>query len=591
MVGKVRKIAVLLTLFCCQAIVMLLFCQLPSACVRADNDNDYSELSLSIGESSHCVRRKNSIKLTCTLRRTNVNKYKVTGFVIEWDSKNGFIARNLTKILENNTAIVSTITVYVNWTKDKVFTCFVKSRPVLNASVTLISMPRMQIKGARFIEGKDKRLVEIYWKQSMEFNYTYNLIYNIYTDDHDDDDDFYDGGPNSGRADYTECMCLSRDIYRVPNTTGHICKAVIDNVKLFCQYKVHLETIGEQCQTSGLAKEFQLENFGTEDDGPNKKKLFLIPHSVENVSFSVAKRRVELTWSKPNTNLIKFRMYRLKYNCSDFKEQSKTIKEQTNLTLYSNDFFAYKPYALCQFCIQVRFKASNVFSEPLCRKARLHEEVPSEAPKITCMEDQCKTTNDGRYRNVTITWSLPPRETWNGVLTHVAITYRRANGGKKCWKVMERNLTQEFTMLTKLEQNTSYIVEMAACNSEGCSQNGKPSVVHLLSEQQVQNQKSNSSNDVASSLHIYVSLGIGLPLLVAVGVFMWFVRHRNQRQREQNQLPDVKEPCDAYDDIGDQLSAKYDELSNNGSTEHGEWNMGSDPSDDEGNQNVKLADA
>ena len=559
---------------------MLLFCQSPSACVRAESDNDYSGLSLSIGESSHCVRRKNSIKLTCTLRTTNVNKYKLTGFVIEWDSKNGFIARNLTKILENNTAIVSTITVYVNWTKDKVFTCFVKSRPVLNASVTLFSMPQMQIKGARFIEGKDKRLVEIYWKQSMEFNYTYNLIYNIYTDD--DDDDFYDG-PNSGRAVYTECMCLSRDIYRVPNTTGHICKAVIDNVKLFCQYKVHLETIGGQCQTSGLAKEFQLENFGTEDEGPDKKKLFLIPHSVENVSFSVAKRRVELTWSKPDKNLIKFRRYRLKYNCSDFKEQSKTIKQQTNLTLYSKDFFPYKPYALCQFCIQVRFEASNVFSEPLCRKARLHEEVPSEAPKITCMEDQCKTTNDGRYRNVTITWLLPPRETWNGVLTHVAITYRRAKGETKYWKIMERNLTREFTMLTQLEQNTSYIVKMAACNSEGCSQNGNASVVHLQSEQQVQNQESKSSNNVPYSLHIGVTFGIGLFFLVAVVVVMLCVRHRNQRQREQNQLPDVKEPCDVYDGVdGDQLSAKeYDILSINSLIEHGKCNMGSKPSQDD----------
>lgn len=567
MTGKVRKVVNLSAWLRCYAIVISL-CHLPHAVVRAVNMSSeyYSGISLSVGESSRCVEYERRIKLTCSLQASNVNKYNLTGLNLKWHTGN-FIGRHSIEILRNNTTIASTIIVYVNWTRNEVLTCFsaVKSGLVLNASVTLTRMPpQMQIEGLRYIEHKDARVIELYWKRNMDFNYNYTLRYEISTEDYDD---FYDD-VNRGSIDDTECMSLARDIYQVPNTKGHICKAVIHDDKLFHQYKVHLETSRGKCRTSGPVREFKLEYYGG-NAGPIK---VLIPSPVENMTVGVAMRRVELAWSKPSLLVMQQRWYRLMYNCSELKQQFKTIKGQTNLTLYDKDFHPYVPYANCQFCVQVHLEASNVFSEPLCRKARLHEEVPSEPPTITCTDDECATAKDGRFRNITVTWSLPPRETRNGVLTQVAMIYYPLAEAKYS-RVMESNLTQGFTVLSKLEQNTTYMVKMAACNSQGCSQESNSSVVH--SEKQVQNQQTKLSNNVAASSNVFVIIILIGACIFVVGIVVYVVQ-RHQRQRQENQLPDVNEPSDVYEGVacGDQInSQEYDELSVDGLIRHAQSNM------------------
>ena len=573
MTGKVRKVVSLSAWLRCYAIVILL-CHLPHAVVRADNmSNEYSGISLSVGETSRCVEYKRRIKLTCSLQASNVNKYNLSGLNLKWHtgSSSNFIGRHSIEILRNNTTIASTIIVYVNWTRNEVFTCFsaVKSGLVLNASVTLTTMPpQTQIEGLRYIEQKDAKVIELYWKQNMEFNYNYTLRYEISTDDNDD---YYDHA-NRGSIDDSECMLLGRDIYQVPNTKGHTCKAVIHDDELFQLYKVHLETSQGKCRTSGPVQEFKLEHYG-ENTGVTK---VVIPYPVENMTVSVAMRRVELAWSKPSHSVIQQRWYRVMYNCSELKQQFKTVKEQTNLTLYDRDFHPYVPYANCQFCIQVHLEQSNnVFSEPLCRKARLHEEVPSEPPTITCTDDECATAKEGRFRNITVTWSLPPRKTRNGVLTQVAMIYKSLAEAKYS-RVMESNLTQGFTVLAKLEQNTTYMVKMAACNSQGCSQESNSSVVH--SGKQVQNQPTKLSNNVATSSTVFVIIIISVIVIIIARIFVGivvYVLQKRTRQRQENQLPDVNESFDIYEVVSSVRvnSTEYDELNVDGLIRHGESNM------------------
>ena len=569
MTGKVRKVVSLISAWLrCHAIVILL-CHLPHTVVRADNiSNEYSGISLSVGETSRCVEYERRMKLTCSLQASNVNKYSLSGLNLKWHTGN-FIGRHSIEILRNNTTIASAIIVYVNWTRNEVFTCFsaVKSGLVLNASVTLTTMPpQTKIEGLRYIEQKDAKVIELYWKQNMEFNYNYTLRYEISTDDYDD---FYDQ-VNRGSIDDSECMLLERDIYQVSNTKGHICRAVIYHDKLFQLYKVHLETSRGKCRTSGPVQEFKLEYYG-KNAGVIK---VLIPFPVENMTVGVAMRRVDLAWSKPSQSVIQQRWYRLMYNCSELKQQFKTIKEQTNLTLYDRDFHPYVPYANCQFCIQVHLEESNVFSEPLCRKARLHEEVPSEPPTITCTDDECATAKEGRFRNITVTWLLPPRETRNGVLTQVAMIYNSL-AKAKYWRVMESNLTQGFTVLSMLEQNTTYMVKMAACNSQGCSQESNASVVH--SEKQVQNQQTKLSNNVAAfrTWRVFVIIIVVLIVALIVACIFFGIVQKRTRQRQENQLPDVNEPSDVYEGVPSVRinSQEYDVLSIDGLIRHAESNM------------------
>ncbi|CAB4020576.1 Hypothetical predicted protein [Paramuricea clavata] len=353
--------------------------------------------------------------------------------------------------MQNDTIIVSTLEVYVNWTKHKVFTCFTAfedrnlSGPVLNASLTVATRPEQtSIIGVRFIETSDHQLVEsleIYWRQSEEFNYTYSIRYSI-------DDDVW--GKKSYTINDIECHYRSNDVYRVPNTTGHICKASIkaEIVQLYREYKMYLVTTRDQCEIRGPTKKFELWPSG-KDPGPNKYELFLIPHPVSDFRIRVVRQQVELTWTNmPNFN----RWYRLHYNCSELgvaKEQ--TIIGKTELTLYGSNFTAYRPYALCAFCIQVYIVDSEIPSLPFCREARLHEEAPSKPPTITCIAKECATITDGRFRNVTIPWSLPPRETWNGVLTHVVVKYRRAENGE-----IRKKRKQKEGQLPKLNEPLDY---------------------------------------------------------------------------------------------------------------------------------------
>lgn len=589
MISKAQNIT--RALFRCPVRVLLLFCIKYAFIVKADRSTQISGLSLSVGETNLlCVDRRHSVNLTCTLslssrRRTVYNdSNKLTSWNIKWHSNGEIIGQNSSKIMPNDTIIVSTLEVYVNWAKDKVFTCFAAfkdrnlSGPVLklNASLTVSTRPEQtSIIGVRFLEASDHQLVELYWKQSEEFNYTYihySLRYAI------DEDDFDIWGKKSYTINDIECFDRLNDVYRVPNTTGHICKASIkaQTFQLLKEYKAHLVTTRDQCESSGPKKKFMLWTSG-DDPGPNKYDIVMIPHPVRDFRIRVVRQQVELTWTNM-PNLID-RWYRFHYNCSELgvaKEQA--IIGKTELTLYGSNFTAYRPYALCKFCIRVYLEDSEIPSLPFCREARLHEEAPSEPPTITCIAKGCATITDGRFRNVTIPWALPPRETWNGVLTHVVVKYRRAENGSSFLRIIERNLTQGFTVLPKLARNYSYMVQTAVCNKEGCSGYGNTILPALLEQQQQRNQDGKSNDDVT----VFLGIGTAFILVVIGGIFVWCIcrKIRKKRKQKEDQLPKLNEPND-YDNVcGDQMAPKeYDVLSDDVLIEQGESNAGLEHSD------------
>lgn len=128
------------------------------------------------------------------------------------------------------------------------------------------------------------------------------------------------------------------------------------------------------------------------------------------------------------------------------------------------------------------FQFYGLDSNPVCKSIRLSEESPSRAPDISCPKNYCQSTRDGHTRNVSIAWSLPPPQNWNGVITEVRIYYD--NGVEKSPRdqnivkiPVRHNTTNRATLLKRLLINRTYSITMVACNKAGCSAPGKPFIL------------------------------------------------------------------------------------------------------------------
>ena len=536
---------------------ILLFCD---NYVVAESKAGGLKLSLSTDDGSRCSQKKDSVTLRCTLSHNNVNKS--TSWNIVWRREGELIGHISSRVFRNTTTLTSILTVYVNWPKDKVFTCFAEDYedelprdPAMNASVTLGMLPQpTAIHGVRFMEGSDEKIVEVYWKSNEGCNYTYDLTYTI-------EDDLF--GEQVYKINDTECYNRINDVYRVPNTTGYICKGSIKDAAFqeFLHYSVLVKTINGQCQMTGPIKKFKLYSIGI-DHWPNQDNIALMPLPVNMINVSVARRQVKLTWQNPK-GVMKNRWYRLTYNCSGAAEQEDQIVEITEKSLYTNNFPSYKPYAICSFCIRVYLEKSYVSSLPFCREARLHEEKPSKPPRITCEGNECATTDDEHFRNVTITWSLPPRETWNGVLKRVVVIYQRVgNESTNRKSITEHNITKGFTKLTMLARNWRYLVQAAVCNKEGCSDYGNATV--LSAKALPVRMKESKSGDSSNNLSLTVSLLTGLfcATLIVIGVIMGVRKRSTEQIIRENSLPSLAEPdSHNYHNVSTaQTQKEYDHL-------------------------------
>lgn len=174
----------------------------------------------------------------------------------------------------------------------------------------------------------------------------------------------------------------------------------------------------------------------------------------------------------------------MRYKCSRDLTWSNTAYSITKkLTLNRNDFQNYQPYDLCRFCVVARTTAQlhgGLDSEPLCINVRLPEELPSSPPNITCRGDTCQFTRDDYVRNVSITWALPRREDWNGVLTELRISYlekSQSNDFNYTNYVIRvpvgNDTSNDKIVLTGLSVSRTYWIKMVVCNKKGCSRPGK----------------------------------------------------------------------------------------------------------------------
>ena len=274
-----------------------------------------------------------------------------------------------------------------------------------------------------------------------------------------------------------------------------------------------------------------------------------------------------LNWSdSPFVQYRVTRKYQVDYKCS--KDLTwHTIKPlfQPNLTLNSNNFQNYRPYDLCRFCVTARASKDGLDSERLCEDIRLHQEPPSSAPNITCPGKKCDTTLYAHGRNVSITWALPPRTDWNGILTEVRLNIYR-NGLEKSSDYLKNikipvknDTTNGHTVLTGLLLNHTYWIEMVACNKEGCSHPGNSYKVapvklvtsHTTSEDQATAMPMNQA--------IILVVGIAAALLTVYLIYLTYTCVQTRRQMP----PKIKEKlCEPgpYDVVIDTKEPVYDVL-------------------------------
>lgn len=474
--------------------LLLILKQLSGASTAAEIAHSQSSFILSVETAMICVESGESLKIACSLRVWNASAESTNGWSLSWFSKEKQFTQNTTKMVKNNSVLTSYLTVHnADWLGRKIFICVASpskepkngSGKLLSKSVVITTKPRTmpRIVGLRFIEKIVPNTVEVFWRPTIDSETT------AYTLEYCFDDESEELGIGCSRISLLKSQCWFRqkDFYNVPNTMGFICKAAFSlTAGVYTVYKLYVIAQNEDgCESVGDEHRFRLAFWRDPNPDPNITEVVMVPHAILDVRVTSLKlRRVRIAWSDPwFVQGADFRKYSIGYKCRESDTWSRTESSRTEVTLTHTDFDVYRPYDLCRFCVTARPFKSGIRSQPVCASIRLHEEVPAGSPRVTCSNNGCATTSDGLERNVTITWTLPPREHWNGNLNKVKVIYRGQDDVHR--KHAEFSVTNQTeageTVLTELGVNSSYVVQMVACNKEGCGSVGNAITIPALS--------------------------------------------------------------------------------------------------------------
>lgn len=453
---------------------------------------------LSVEKEQICANRRDLLTLSCTLAVRNM-KNVLKNWTLSWHSEGIPLTENATERWQNASRLTSQLRLNVDWSGEKLFTCVAsqyasnvgKYLAFLNStSVVKVRKPiHCDIIGFRLMEQPMFHTLEVYWrpvKPAVNITYTMMLCAEELLDD-----DVTHVCPHYYSVN-SSCFYRNNDLYNLPDTKGFTCTASVSfysGLNMYITNRVHISSKVERdsCEhRCSNDRRFYLTVSRELFPEPDTTEVVLIPTPVERLSVVArAPREVTLIWSDPLfVNYAETRRYRVRYKCSNDSSWNTTAwLIQTKVTLNSKSFQNYQPYDLCRFCVTARaFKINGLGSEPLCEEIRLHEEPPSSAPTVMCPQNECQTMRNEYERNVSITWTLPPRTDWNGALTAVKVIYRSAHEkslgyfsdfSNSIEVDVRNNTTRGQTLLTGLSINQTYWIHMVACNKEGCSSPGK----------------------------------------------------------------------------------------------------------------------
>ena len=227
----------------------------------------------------------------------------------------------------------------------------------------------------------------------------------------------------------------------------------------------------------------------------------------------------------------KMEIKKVKYNC-----EGSTIINFTRSDTFEISKDKLPAFTYCTFCVSRRRYLEGQFSCDECKVLRTAEDIPTGVPKLKlCEHNACPSTYFGTYRNVTISWTLPHRQSWNGKINRLLIFYYERK------KRMLQNITirranvSELT-LNKLQIDRMYYVYMVMCTNAGCS--GKSNVIHIPGF---------LKSSVSSELPFFsdkanTGLVVGLTLAILGMCFVFIFVLLFVKRREVEILPPLQEP-------------------------------------------------
>ena len=193
-------------------------------------------------------------------------------------------------------------------------------------------------------------------------------------------------------------------------------------------------------------------------------------------------------------------------------------------------------FTYCRFCVSRQRYPDGQFSCEKCKVIRTAEDTPKGIPHLkSCHNGPCPFVRFGVFRNVTISWTLPQKRSWHGVIRRQVIFYYEENERLlQNVTMMDGNVTT--WTLNKLKTRRGYHVFMVICTSAGCSRKSNSIYIPGSVESSVAFEFQFFSDKANTGLVIGLTLGILGLCFILIFVLLYIKRNAAKR------LPPLREP-------------------------------------------------
>ena len=197
-------------------------------------------------------------------------------------------------------------------------------------------------------------------------------------------------------------------------------------------------------------------------------------------------------------------------------------------------------FTYCKFCVSRQRYRNGEFSCDQCKVIRTAEDIPSDIPKLkSCLHRSCPSVRFGIFRNVTISWILPDKQSWNGIISRQLLFFYDEN--EKILQnitIRESNIT-EWT-LNKLKTTRGYHAFMVICTNAGCG--GRSNIIYISGMESSVSFELQLFSDKANTGLV---VGLTLGLLGLSFIFIFVILYIKRQAVEM--LPSLQEPQTAME--------------------------------------------
>ena len=464
------------------------------------------------------------LKIICLYSLTEEINSKVNCSEIFWQWNEGRL-ENHNKSISQCLSILHIEKVW--WNGKQTFFCVYKEytnnrklKVIENKSLVIISGEKPMLvpqPSIQWIEG----VVEIAWMPNRDNNSIRETKYTV---------EYFERPQNMKTV--LPSFCGIFPLNNCSHRTEYYCRASFPP-RLLTSYSVKLVAENKFGKRAGNITEVSIPL--------SQQKMMLKP--VKDLRVFLTKSSVQMKWSDVLHYVEQKKVW---YKCQGSTNiHINFIKDDT--FLISKD--KLPAYTYCRFCVSRQRYAGGKFSCDKCNVIRTAEGIPNGTQKLkSCQHGSCPFARFGIFKNVTISWQLPNKLSWNGIISRQLIFYYEENERMlQNITIRDSNVT-EWT-LTKLKASRGYHAFMVICTKAGCS--GRSNVIRIprLFESSASFEFQFFSDKANTGLVIGLSLGIlGLCF---IGIFaLLYIK----RRALESGLPTLQAPPVATEQESSQLS-------------------------------------